>query len=257
MKQIFTALFLLLSLLFSPFAGFSEVREIICEGEYHMGDNETPIAAESRVLLSAKRVAIEQAGTYVESYSDVRDSQLTADEIKVLASGLTEVVVVDKKRSVIEEGFHFWVKIKARVSPNKMQEMIKKAKDKSIVEDYKDLHDAYDKSLSEIAELKKQLATSKNKIEKHKVVTKIAHNEKQLRAHMTFEEGLKHSLHDEHDKAIEAYTATLELEPEYDDAYHNRGTAYHKKGHHDNARDDFKKACDLGEKYACENLKKL
>jgi hypothetical protein len=47
------------------------------------GDGETPTVAESRALLNAKRAALERAGTYVESYTKVRNFQLTQDQIQV------------------------------------------------------------------------------------------------------------------------------------------------------------------------------
>ena len=39
------------------------------------------------------------------------DLKLTEDEIKVLASGLMEVTILDKKRTIVGDGFNFWVKI--------------------------------------------------------------------------------------------------------------------------------------------------
>src|SRR3989338_4925751 len=116
--------------LFLPSLGFAETKEIISEGTYNMGDGETPSVAESRALLQAKRTALEQAGTYVESYSKVKNFQLTEDEIKVLASGLMEVEILDKKRTILGDGFHFWVKIKARVQIEKMEEIAKRVKGK-------------------------------------------------------------------------------------------------------------------------------
>ena len=142
-------------LLFLPSLGFSETKEIIAEGTYNMGDGETPSVAESRALLQAKRTALEQAGTYVESYSKVKNFQLTEDEIKVLASGLMEVEILEKKRTILGDGFHFWVKIKARVQIEKMEEMAKRVKGKDVIEDYKNVQEAYDKSQKEIEELKK------------------------------------------------------------------------------------------------------
>lgn len=63
-----------------------------------------------------------------------------------MASGIMEVTTIDKKRTVVGDGFHFWVKIKALVNSDKMKEMARKVKDKSTVEDYKRIHAAYDKS---------------------------------------------------------------------------------------------------------------
>ena len=129
----------ILLLFLCPSLAFAEVKEIIAEGTYNMGDGETPTVAESRALLNAKRNAIEQAGTYIESYSKVKNFQLTHDEIQVVTSGIMEVTVLDKKRNLIEDAIKFWVKIMAKVSTDKLGEMGKRVKEKHFVEDYKQL----------------------------------------------------------------------------------------------------------------------
>ena len=48
-----------------------------------------------------------------------------------------EVEILDKKRTVVGDGINFWVKIKAKVNPDKMEEMAKRVKEKSVVEAYK------------------------------------------------------------------------------------------------------------------------
>src|SRR3989337_691032 len=210
--------------LFFPSLGFAQTKEIISEGTYNMGDGETPGVAESRALLQAKRVAVEQAGTYVESYTRVENLQLTKDELQVLASGIMEVEILDKKRTVVGDGFHFWVQIKAKVNPDKIEEMAKKVKEKSVVEDYKKIQEAYDKSQKDIEELKKQLAGAKGEKEKKQVEAKITDEERLLQANEGFEKGNQHSLNNEHDSAIEAYTKAIALDPNYAAAYNNRGT---------------------------------
>ncbi|OGW10387.1 MAG: hypothetical protein A2W77_09735 [Nitrospinae bacterium RIFCSPLOWO2_12_39_16] len=71
MRYIFAVIIALF--LFFPSLGFAQTKEIISEGTYNMGDGETPGVAESRALLQAKRIALEQAGTYVESYTKVEN----------------------------------------------------------------------------------------------------------------------------------------------------------------------------------------
>jgi hypothetical protein len=63
----------ILLLFLCPSFAFAEVKEIISEGTYNMGDGETPTVAESRARLNAERNAIEQAGIYIESYSIVKE----------------------------------------------------------------------------------------------------------------------------------------------------------------------------------------
>src|SRR3990172_11264 len=187
MIAVCVSFFAMTLLLFLPSVGFTESKEIISEGTYNMGDGETPTVAESRALLQAKRTAVEEAGTYVESYSKTKNFQLTADEIQVLASGVMEVEVLEKKRTVVGDGFNFWIKIKARVSTDKMEEMAKRVKEKSVVEDYKKIQEAYDKSQKEIEELKRQLAGAKGKKERKQVEAKITDEERLLKAREWFE----------------------------------------------------------------------
>src|SRR3990167_8365577 len=243
MRYIFAVIIALF--LFFPSFGFAETKEIISEGTYNMGDGETPSVAESRALLQAKRIELEQAGTYVESWTKVENLQLTKDEIQVLASGIMEVEILDKKRTVVGDGFHFWIKIKARVNPDKIEEMAKRVKEKSVVEDYKKIQEAYDKSQREIEELKKQLAGAKGEKEKKQVEAKITDEERLFQAKVWFEKGNQHSLNKKHDSAIEAYTKAIALDPNLAQAYNNRGLAYADKGQNDRAIEDFNRAIAL------------
>jgi len=231
--------------LFFPSLGFAETKEIISEGTYNMGDGETPSVAESRALLQAKRTALEQAGTYVESYTKVKNLQLTEDEIKVLSSGIMEVEFLDKKRTVVGDGIHFWVQIKAKVNPDKIEEMAKRVKEKSVIEDYKKIQEAYDKSQKDIEELKRQLAGAKGEKEKKQVEAKITDDERIFEARQWFDKGYQHSLNNEHDSAIEVYTKAIALDPHNVKAYNNRGNAYGKKGQYDRAIEDYNKAIAL------------
>jgi len=207
-----------------------------------MGDGETPSVAESRALLNAKRVALEQAGTYVESYTKVENMQVTKDEIQVLASGIMEVEILDKKRTIVGDGFRFWVKIKAKVNPDKIQEMAKRVKEKSVVEDYKTIQEAYDKSQKEIGELKKQLAKAKGEKEKKQVEAKITDDERLFQANEWFEKGYSHTLNTEMDSAIEAYTSAISLNPDYAEAYNNRGISYYLRGIFTSEQSQFEQA---------------
>src|SRR3989338_7234820 len=194
MIAVCVSFFAMTLLLFLPSVGFTESKEIISEGTYNMGDGETPTVAESRALLQAKRTALEEAGTYVESYSKVKDLKLTEDEIKVLASGLMEVEILDKKRTVIADCFHFWIKIKARVQTEKMEEMAKRVKEKDVIEDYKRIQEAYDKRQKEIEELKKQLAQAKGEKEKKQIKAKVTGEEKLFQANERFEKKHKQNI---------------------------------------------------------------
>ena len=237
---------LTIAILVFPIVSFAEVKEIISEGTYNMGDGETPIVAEGRALIQAKRAALEQSGTYVSSYSKVKNFQLIEDEIQVLTSGTMEIETLDQKRAIIGDGaIKFWVKIKAKISTDTMEEMAKRVKEKSILEDYRRIQEAYDKSQQEIQALKKQLAATKTAQGKKKIKTEIAANEKMFQVNEWLDKGYHYSLNKEYDKSIKALSSAIKLAPNHQRAYLNRGYAYNRKGQYDLAIEDFNKAITI------------
>lgn len=235
----------LLVVLFIPSALFAQTKEIIAEGTYNMGDGETPSVAESRALLKAKQIAVEQAGTYVESYSKVKNITLTHDEIQVLASGLMEVEILDKKRTIVGDGINFWVKIKAKVNPDKMEEMAKRVKERTAVEDYKRIQDAYEQSRTEIELLKEQLLKARDDSEKKKAESKILEEERQYLSKSWYEKGFRHFNRGELDQAVEAFTSAIKLVPEDAVSYQDRGHVYVLRRQYDMAIVDYSKAIEI------------
>lgn len=69
----------------------AEIHTITAIGEYRMGDNDTRTDAKRLALLDAKRTALEQAGTYIESITQVKDFDLTREEIRAYTAGIVEV----------------------------------------------------------------------------------------------------------------------------------------------------------------------
>ncbi|MDD2500380.1 MAG: tetratricopeptide repeat protein [Geobacter sp.] len=55
----------------------------------------------------------------------------------------------------------------------------------------------------------------------------------------------------EYEKALEQFNKSIALDPAYIYAYVGRGETYLKMGKNENASADFKKACELGDKAAC------
>ena len=104
---------------------FAQSVEILAEGVYQMGDNDTPSVAEDRALLKAKRNAVEQAGSYIASYTSVENFQVTDDKLVALSAGAIKVSVLDTKRTQIGNGMEIRVKIKALVDTERLDAVIK------------------------------------------------------------------------------------------------------------------------------------
>lgn len=70
----------------------AEIRTIAATGEYRMGDNDTRTDAKRLALLDAKRLALEQAGVYIESITEVKNLDLAKEEIRAYTAGIVEVI---------------------------------------------------------------------------------------------------------------------------------------------------------------------
>lgn len=248
MKQLKRFVCVLLPILFFsvPPVVYADVHEIISEGTYNMGDGETLSVAESRAILNAKRIALEQAGTFVQTYSKVRNLELAEDEIQVLAAGIMEVTVLEKKRAIVGDGISICVKIKAKIKTDKLGELKKRLGEKKITENYKRVLAAYEKSQTEIEQLKRKLAKTKSGKKRKKIEKKIADDERLFQAAQWFDKGCHHGLNQEYSEALEAFTSAIALDPSNPDAYLWRGMTYNDAGKCDQAIKDCDQAISRG-----------
>lgn len=169
-----------LPLLFLPVSVQAETKIITAESTYTMGDGETPSIAEAMVLQKAKQAALEQAGTYVESYTKVLNLDLTAEEIQTIAGGVIQVEVLDKSRTLIGEGLRFYVKINATVTTDKMEELAQRIKGKNVAEEYEKLQERYAQLSRNLESLKQLLARTPPGPERDAALKQIHEQEKEF-----------------------------------------------------------------------------
>ena len=174
-------LLLILASLFTlvvPLLVHAETKVLTAEATYLMGDGETPSFAEAMALQKAKQMALEQAGTYVESYTKVQHLDLTTEEIQTIAGGVLQVGVLDKRRTLIGDGLQFYVKIKATVTTDKMEELAQRIKGKNAAEEYKKLQEDYARLNREIENWKQLVAKTPPGPEREAALDQIRDREK-------------------------------------------------------------------------------
>lgn len=80
---------------------FAEIRVVTGQGEYHLGNYDTKLDGERFAIEAAKRNALEQVATYLESVTVVRDLVITTDEIRSYTAGL--LVIQDQQVNIRTE----------------------------------------------------------------------------------------------------------------------------------------------------------
>lgn len=176
--RLLLPLFIPLCLLSFPFPLLAETQTLTAEGTYTMGEGETMTFAESMALQKAKQMALEQAGTYVESYTKVQNYQLTADEIQTVAGGVLQVEVLEKTRTLVGDGLKFFVKINATVTTDKVAELAQRIKGKNVAEEYKKLQEQYAQLLRDMEGLKQQAVKASPGIARAAAIDQIREQEK-------------------------------------------------------------------------------
>lgn len=156
---------LIASLLPSLSASAEKIKVVEAEATYIMGESDTLATAEDQALLKAKRKAIEEAGIYLETTSQDfekssgnRSLHTSSLHIRTLAAAITETEVLEKRRSLDGEHLVLFVKIRAKVHVDWLEEAIRRLKaNEQLAEHHRQLHQQYSRLKSEFDQLRKQI----------------------------------------------------------------------------------------------------
>lgn len=96
------ALLLALASFIAAAPAFADIRVVNAQGEHRMGNRDTREDAIRLATEAAKRNALEQVATYLESVTVVHDMDVTKDEIRSYTAGL--VLVLNQQISTMLDG---------------------------------------------------------------------------------------------------------------------------------------------------------
>jgi hypothetical protein len=121
-------------LTFLPFAAYARTETIFANFKYTMGDNDTKNDAKRICFLEAKRLAIEKAGTYIESSTEIKNYNLTRDEIKTFAGAIVKIEIASEEIKFVGENQIIFMTVKADVDISSFRERVKQIKSDSELE---------------------------------------------------------------------------------------------------------------------------
>lgn len=205
------------------------------EGTAFLGSGITEDDAKKIAINDAKRTALEQAGTYLESHTEVLNYTLLKDELITYTGGLLKVSILNEKRALINDMFAFKVDIEATVDTRLLNQRIEEIRqDYSLKRLLESARERNKQLEARIAELQASLGTVSQQ-EIKSVMNTLSATDWYNKGFETKEPALQ----------VEYYTKAIELDPQDFYSYGNRGLAYDDLGQYEKAIKDYNKVIEL------------
>lgn len=238
-----------------PLPSFAEIKVVTHTVQQPFGGSQSPDDARTAGIARAKREALEQFGTYIESTTVVKDSQVDSDEILALTAGVTKAEVLKQKNYTDGDGFGLEITVKVELDTAVLDQSLKRLlQDRNHLKDLKVAREREKQLLTRITELEK-VNRQTGKTEKQKVALKreFKKTSQGLTAVDWFDkayalwDGEKFS---DPRKAIEVLSKVIQLDPVNADAYNDRGNAYADLKQYKRAIEDYTQAVKLNPAFA-------
>ncbi len=116
-----------------PAVTHAEIKVVAGQGEHQLGPHDTKDDAIRLATEAAKRDALEQVATYLESVTVSTDTNLTRDEIRTYTAGVVSVLDQQVLTRVEGEAVIFRVDLTAQIDTEDVVQAVKKLRDEADV----------------------------------------------------------------------------------------------------------------------------
>jgi hypothetical protein len=118
-----------------PLPASAELKIIETTSSCIMGDNDSKIDARRIAVQEAKRKALEMAGTFVESLTEVKNMALTKDEVKAYTAGVVETEIVSEEMKGTAEHPEICIKARCKIDTAVLMKQIKSFRESEELKD--------------------------------------------------------------------------------------------------------------------------
>lgn len=231
-------LFIMANLAFAKMVTFEE------EYTYQASEADSRLSSRAIALEQVKRLLLEKLGTYLESETEVKNFQLTKDQITILTAGVVQTEIISDKW----DGKTYHLKAKITADPNEVAKSIDALrKDRQKSKAVEEIRKKAGEALKEAERLRSEIEILKNDKEKQEEYRKAIDK---LNANDWFEKGFRFFILENYEETIDAFSKGIELDPQIAEAYLCRGIAYGSLPNFQRAIRDYDAAIKLDPKLA-------
>lgn len=231
---IFLFLLLAANVAFGGFIAFER------EYTYQASEADSKLSCRTIALEQVKRLLLEELGTYLEGQTEIKNYQLTKDQIVVLTAGIVRSEIINEKW----DGKTYYLKAKIAADSSTVSKAIDDLhKDWQKTKELEETRKKANELLKEVEKLKKEIRTAspEKKEEKQRHYSETING---LNAVDLLEKG-KSLMFTDNSAAIDAIDKAIELDATNDQAYIIRGGFYALTGENELSFKDFTKAVAL------------
>jgi len=215
------------------------------EYAYQAGETDSKLSCRAIALEQVKRLLLEEMGVYLETKTEVKNYQLTKDQITLLTAGVVGSEIVNEKW----DGRIYYLKAKISADPEDVAKRVNVLrKDEPKTRELEDARKKTDELLNELEKLKSEQKTLKadKKKQKQREINIII---KGLSALDWFEKGNILANSGNFRDAFEALSNAIKSDPLYAQAYALRGYVNSVINNSKKALADYSKAISLKPDY--------
>ncbi len=249
MKKFLLMTFLIFAVSFQ--ISYAKQELIEASGNYIMDlkADETFATATARAREEAKRAATEKAGVYLQAYSKTVNLELDYDEVQTVAASLLKIQDEKVDSKSLDNGLlEVIVTIKALVEEQDEETLKNIMSDEQRIKDatdrYKKLQAEYDELKNQMEQLKQNYRAADDS-QKAEIKKSIAQNNKYFEAFLALEEGNNAYFSTNYQQAISDYSRAININPNFAEAYNNRGNANVMTKNFQQATQDYQNALRL------------
>ncbi len=161
-KSTILYVFIVIFLFYIP-SVFADTVTYVKEYNYQASELDSKVSSRTIALEQVKRLLLEELGTYLEGNAEVKNFQLSRDNIIALTGGIVHAVIIDERW----DGKNYWIKAEIRADPEEVARSIDRLrKDQKQANELELVKKNSDNAIKEIEKLRSEL----NALKKDKAI---------------------------------------------------------------------------------------